>query len=88
METLRLAPIVRVSTVQQAKQGESLKTQTSQIRQYVKSLGGVIPDMYWQYSGQEHATPGQERSRLNKLLNDSAKGLFDCVIVCDWKYRC
>ena len=83
MKPLRFAPIVRVSTEQQEKQGESLKTQTVQISQYVKSLNGTIPKHCWQYSGQEHATPGQERTRLDKLLSDSSKGLFDAVIVCD-----
>ncbi len=80
---LRFAPIIRVSTEQQEKKGESLRTQTAQVRQYVKSLGGVIPDHCWRYSGQEHATPGQERQKLDKLLADSSKGLFDAVIVCD-----
>ena len=33
---LRFAPLVRVSTEQQANKGESLRTQNSLIRQYVK----------------------------------------------------
>ena len=83
METLRFAPIVRVSTEKQEKQGESLTTQKAQIIQYVGLLHGTIPDHCWQYSGQEHATPDQERKRLEKLLSDSDKGIFDAVIVCD-----
>ncbi len=43
---LRFAPLVRVSTEQQEKMGESLKTQKAQIEQAVKALGGVlIPSM-------------------------------------------
>jgi site-specific DNA recombinase len=80
---LRFAPLIRVSTESQATRGESLRTQTTQITQYVKSLNGIIPDNCWKYSGQEHATPEQERAKLSKLLEDSAKGKFDAVIVCD-----
>jgi DNA invertase Pin-like site-specific DNA recombinase len=83
METLRFAPIIRVSTEKQEQQGESLTTQEKQIRQYVELLHGTIPDTCWQYKGQEHATPGQERKRLEKLLTDSGKGIFDAVICCD-----
>ena len=80
---LRFAPLVRVSTDSQERQGESLRTQRQQITQYVQALGGTIPEPCWQYSGQEHATPGQERAKLDKLLADAGKGLFDAVIVCD-----
>jgi DNA invertase Pin-like site-specific DNA recombinase len=83
MGKLRFAPIIRVSTEKQKKQGESFETQTKQIIQYVEFLGGVIPEECWKYSGQEHATPGAERKRIDQLLEDSAKGIFDAVIVCD-----
>jgi site-specific DNA recombinase len=80
---MRFAPLIRVSTEKQKEKGESLRTQTDQIQQYVKSLEGVIPDNCWQYSGQEHATPDQERAKLDRLLNDSSNGKFDAIIVCD-----
>jgi site-specific DNA recombinase len=80
---LRFAPIIRVSTEKQAQKGESLNTQKIQIKQFVDLLKGTIPDHCWQYSGQEHATPNQERALLDKLLADSSKNLFDAVIVCD-----
>jgi len=80
---LRFAPLIRVSTEGQASKGESLRTQTTQIKQYVKSLGGTVPECCWKYSGQEHATPDQERAKLEQLLSDSGKGKFDAVIVCD-----
>lgn len=83
METLRFAPLVRVSTEKAEKRGESLLTQTSQIREYVASLHGTVPEGCWQYSGQEHATPQQERAKLERLLNDSSKGMFDAVMVTD-----
>lgn len=82
-QPLRFAPLIRVSTETQERQGESLRTQRNQILQYVKSLGGVIPESCWIYSGQEHATPGQERQNLDKLLSDAGKNMFDAVIVCD-----
>ncbi len=80
---MRFAPLIRVSTEGQKEKGESLRTQTEQIRQYVKSLGGEIPDNCWQYSGQEHATPEYERQLLEKLLKDSSNDKFDAVIVAD-----
>ena len=81
--TLRFAPLIRVSTEAQAQKGESLRTQTAQIKQYVKSLKGTIPEYCWKYSGQEHATPEYERAKLEQLLEDSSKDIFDAVIVCD-----
>ncbi|MDB4442096.1 recombinase family protein [bacterium] len=81
---LRFAPLIRVSTEKQAAKGESLRTQRTQIERYVESLGGVIPEHCWKkYSGQEHATPDNERRKLNLLLEDSGKDLFDAIIVCD-----
>ena len=82
-EKLRFAPLIRVSTEKQEKKGESLLVQKERILQSVESLGGVIPNSCWQYSGQEHATPEQERNKFQKLLNDSGKNRFDAVIVCD-----
>jgi len=72
-----------VSTEGQEAQGESLRTQRTQIINYVKTLGGIIPEHCWQYTGQEHATPGQERKKLEKLLVDASKDMFDAVIVCE-----
>jgi len=80
---LRFAPVVRVSTEKQEERGESLNVQTKQIRQYVKSLNGVVPEYCWKYKGQEHATASHERALLDQLLADSSKDLFDAVIVAD-----
>jgi len=82
-QKLRFAPIVRVSTEKQAEKGESLNTQKKQAIGFVNTLDGVIPERCWRYSGQEHATPDQERKKLDQLLEDSGKGIFDAVIVCD-----
>lgn len=81
MNKLRIAPLIRVSTETQALKGESLRTQKDQIIQYAERLGGEI--VSWDYSGQEHATPDQERKKLDKLLRDSTNGFFDAVMVCD-----
>lgn len=80
--SLRFAALIRVSTEKQEKQGESLRTQKKQIEQAVAGLGGVITK---EYSGQEHATVGFEREKLDRLLDDAGKKrkLFNCVIVCD-----
>ena len=55
----RFASLIRVSTEKQERQGESLRTQESQIKAAVAELGGVIAR---RYAGQEHATAGWERS--------------------------
>jgi len=81
MEHLRFAPIIRVSTEKQEQKGESLADQKSHIIDYVKFLHGSIPESCWEYSGQEHATPGQERAKFDKLLKDSGKDIFDAVMV-------
>jgi len=83
MTSLRFAPVIRVSTEGQERKGESLRTQTMQINHYVETLKGTIPGHCWRYVGQEHATPNQERKKLDRLLADSDKNLFDAVIVCD-----
>jgi DNA invertase Pin-like site-specific DNA recombinase len=83
MEKLKFAPIVRVSTEKQEKKKESLLTQKKQMIEAVRLLKGEIPDYCWLYSGQEHATFEFERQKLDKLLFDSSKNLFDAVIVVD-----
>jgi DNA invertase Pin-like site-specific DNA recombinase len=77
---LRFAALIRVSTEKQQKQGESLRTQESQIVEAVERHGGTIASTY---AGQEHATPGFEREQVAKLLADAAKKQrpFDAVIV-------
>ena len=79
-EALIFAPLIRVSTETQAKKGSSLKTQRTYLEYAIKSLGGKV---YKWYSGQEHATPDQNRAILDNLLSDASKGLFNAVIVCD-----
>lgn len=84
METLRFAPVIRVSTEKQERRGESLRVQTEQIGQYVDLLHGQIPaPLRKKYAGQEHATPDYERRKLDELLADAARGLYDAVIVAD-----
>jgi site-specific DNA recombinase len=79
---LRFAALIRVSSEKQAKKGESLRTQTSQIDGAVKALAGTIAI---RYAGQEHATAGWERQQLDKMLADAEKPrrAFDAVIVAD-----
>ena len=77
---MRFATLIRVSTEQQERQGESLRTQDKQLSQIVENLGGKITA---RYGGQEHATAGWERAEMDKLLRDAAKQRkpFDAVIV-------
>jgi len=83
VKKIRFAPLIRVSTEKQERQGESLNTQRKQIIGYVESLGGTIPKRCWKYSGQEHATVDSERKNLDQLLEDTTKNIFDAIIVCD-----
>lgn len=81
-QPIRFAALIRVSTEKQERQGESMRTQASQLKQAVEALGGKIIATY---AGQEHGTAGWERKQLDKLLEDSAKKPrpFDAVIVAD-----
>ena len=83
MKKLRFAPFCRVSTESQERRGESLRTQKAQITQAVEMLKGELISDPWKYSGQEHSTPDYEKKRLDALLKDSGKGLFDAIIVPD-----
>jgi DNA invertase Pin-like site-specific DNA recombinase len=76
---LRFAALIRVSTEQQEKQGESLLVQKESITEIVyDDLGGKI--VGW-YGGQEHATPGWEKKEVDRLLRDAEKRKFNAVIV-------
>ena len=79
---LLFAAIIRVSTEQQAKQGESLHTQKDELIESVNILGGRIIAFY---GGQEHGTPGYEKAEINRLLRDAQKKScpWNAVIVCD-----
>jgi len=70
----------RVSTEQQERHGESLRTQTTQIEQAVARLGGRI--VKW-YGGQEHATEGHEKEQIAILLADASQEPkpFDALMV-------
>lgn len=74
------APLIRVSTEQQKRQGESLRTQKEQLSKAVEALGGEV---YKWYEGQEHATPEFERRILEQLMQDAQARKFDAVIVAD-----
>src|SRR5438128_751220 len=75
---IRFAALIRVSTEKQEKQGESLRTQRSQVQESVNQIGGTVAE--W-YGGQEHATEGWEKKELDRLLRDSIHQRFDAVIV-------
>jgi site-specific DNA recombinase len=77
---LRFAPLIRVSTEKQERQGESLSTQRKQLGQAIKNLNGTV---YKWYAGQEHATPDNERKILEELMADAQAGKFDAVMVAD-----
>jgi site-specific DNA recombinase len=80
---LRFAPLIRVSTPEQADKKHSLGIQVEHIREYVHIMGGVIAKDCWRYTGQEHATPEYERVKFDQLLEDCTKNKFDAVIVYD-----
>lgn len=74
------APLIRVSTEQQARQGESLRTQKDQLARAIEALGGEV---YHWYEGQEHATADYERHILEQLMQDAQARRFDAVMVAD-----
>lgn len=79
-EKLIFAPLIRVSTERQEKQGQSLETQRKQLTASIQRLGGQTYD--W-YGGQEHATPDHERRELDRLMKDAEAKRFDAVMVAD-----
>ena len=82
MQQLKFAVLIRVSTDRQAKRGESLRVQMKETEAAVKQLGGVLTSDCI-YKGQEHATLGNERFILDRLLIDASKNKFDAVMVSD-----
>ena len=72
--------LIRVSTERQEKQGESLRTQQTQLTQ---SAGEQLGTIACWYGGQEHATAGWEREQLDRLLAAAKRTPrpFDAVIV-------
>ena len=79
-QKLRFCPICRVSTPGQAEHGVSLEVQKERNIRAVEFLRGTIPDYCWEYSGQESATPDNERKLYSRHLYDCDKDLFDAVI--------
>jgi site-specific DNA recombinase len=77
-KSLRFGALIRVSSEQQEQQGESLRTQRTEITRDVELLESTI--VGW-YGGQEHATPGWEKAEVDRLIADAGKGKFDAVIV-------
>lgn len=75
---LRFAALIRVSTEKQEKKGESLRTQTTHVKESVKEIRGKL--VGW-YGGQEHATPGYEKKEVDRLISDAQKGKFDAIII-------
>ena len=74
----RFAALRRVSTEQQEKKGESLRTQRTEIEEAVKRLDGMIVE--W-YGGQEHAVAGHEKKEIDRLLTNAQKKKFNAFIV-------
>lgn len=79
-DKLIFAPLIRVSTETQERQGQSLRTQREQLTLAIESLGGEV--FKW-YEGQEHSTPDYERKILEELMIDAQAGRFNAVIVAD-----
>jgi len=79
-KALKFAPLIRVSSEAKAKRGESLNIQRQQIEQAIKTLNGRI---YKMYSGQEHATPEQDRKLLTQFMEDAKGKKFDAIMVTD-----
>jgi DNA invertase Pin-like site-specific DNA recombinase len=79
---LRFALLILVSTEQQKKRGESLRTQETYLKKVVSDLGGSIAKIY---AGQEHAVDGSDRQLFEQLLTDANKQPkpFDAVIITD-----
>ena len=75
------AILCRVSTADQADEGQSLVVQQKTLRKCVEMLNGTLVK---EYIGSESATAGEkERPILDEMLTDAQKKLFDALIVHD-----
>jgi DNA invertase Pin-like site-specific DNA recombinase len=79
-QPLRFGILCRVSTIQQESKGASLDVQEQQLRDAVRTLGGVVQEVY---KGQEHATENADRKILERLLQDAKNRKIDAVAVVD-----
>ena len=79
-KALVFAPLVRVSTERQDKQGESLRSQHKRLDEAVKLLGGKVHK--W-YEGQEHATADNGPRILEQLMTDAQHSRLDAIMVDD-----
>lgn len=83
MSKIRIAPLVRVSTERQEARGSSLSKQKADIESAIKTLDVKLIADPWRFSGQEHSTEGEERLKLDRLLDDAKSGLFDAIMIPD-----
>ncbi len=76
------APLIRVSTEDQADRGRSLVNQRENIIRAIKDLGGDPGrDVCKWFAGQEHATRDQERAIFDELLEYAKSERFSAVMV-------
>jgi DNA invertase Pin-like site-specific DNA recombinase len=75
---LKAAAYLRVSTAGQAKEGESLSTQRSQIEEHCKRNNLELVEIY---ADEGLSGKKADRPELNRLLADAALKKFDLVIV-------
>jgi site-specific DNA recombinase len=76
----RVAILCRVSTQDQASEGQSLEVQEKTLRKCVEILNGTVVK---EYIGHEHGTEGHERPILDELLNDARRKVYDALMVYD-----
>ena len=76
---MKVAGYIRVSGIEQVKQGQGLKIQESKIRAYCDQQGWELIEVY-----RDEGISGTERSKragLVQLLDDSGNGKFQAVVV-------
>src|SRR5262249_434917 len=76
--SLRFGGLLRVSTVPQEQQGESLRTQRKAVARDVGLFRGTLVEGF---GGAEHATEGWERRELLRLVEAARAGKINAVIL-------
>ncbi|OPL09431.1 MAG: hypothetical protein AVO38_10915 [delta proteobacterium ML8_D] len=78
METKKVVGYVRVSSPNQAKTGESLKTQRQQITAFAKSKGWELLNIYADEGLSGAKT--EHRTAFNQMITDAKAGQFDVIV--------
>lgn len=75
---MRVAIYVRVSTIEQARDGYSVQEQIDSLKLYCKAMKWIVVNVY---TDAGHSGANTDRPALQDMIKDIEKGLIDKVLV-------